>query len=200
MPLPAGPASVLEFFGEKNIALLLGAAIALAVLARQKGLGWRQAAASLGPPLEVAGIIILVVSAGGAYGEMIKRSGLGEAVHALAHGRALNYILIAWGMTVIMRLAQGSATVAMITGAGIAASVAGTAGFGVHPLYILLAAGYGSKAYPWMNDAGFWVVNRVGGLSEGQILRSWSLIATGISLLGLAEVLIASRLWPQLPF
>ena len=198
--VPAGVAQAIQFFGNKNIALLLGAALALAVLARQKKIPWRDLGKKLGGPLETAGVIILVVSAGGAYGAMIKNAGVGEAVRTLAGGRALNHVLLAWGITALIRGAQGSATVATIAGAGIMVSIAGTGGHGVHPLYILLAIGFGSKCLPWMNDAGFWVVSRMSGLTQGEMLRTWSPVLSLISVIGLIEVLVASWLWPQLWF
>jgi len=86
----------------------------------------------------------------------------------------------------------------MITAAGIVLSVAGPAGFGVHPLYILMAIGFGSKFLSWMNDAGFWMISRVGGLTQGEALRSWTIMSSIMGILGLIEVLIVSSLWPHL--
>jgi len=197
--VPAGFVQTLQFLGNKNIALLLGAVIALAVHARQKKLGWRRIGSLLGRPLETAGIIILIVSAGGAYGASIQNAGVGDQVRELAGGHVLNHVLLAWVITAVIRGAQGSATVATIAGVGIMASIAGTGGYGVHPLYILLAIGFGSKCLPWMNDAGFWVVSRMSGLTQGEMLRSWSPVLSFISVLGLIEVLVASAIWPQLP-
>ncbi len=79
-------------------------------------------------------------------------------------------------------------------------SIAGHGGFGVHPLYVFLAIGFGSKCLPWMNDAGFWIVSRMSGLTQGEMLRTWSPVLTLISVFGLVEVLLVSALWPQLPF
>jgi gluconate:H+ symporter, GntP family len=189
-----------EFFGDKNVALLLGAVLALTVHARQKHIPWRRVGALLGGPLETGAMIILIVSAGGAYGEMIKRAGMGDAVRGLAGTHTINFVLLAWVLTAVMRAAQGSATVAMITAAGIVASVAGPAGFGVHPIYILLAIGFGSKFLSWMNDAGFWVISRISGLTQGETLRSWTLLSSLIGILGLIEVLVVSSLWPHLIF
>jgi GntP family gluconate:H+ symporter len=197
LPLPTSAAAAVEFFGDKNIALGLGAVIALSVHARQARLGWRGIGPLLAGPLEMAGVIILIISAGNAYGEMVKRAGLGGAVRDLAGGHALNFVLLGWGFCALLRVAQGSATVAMITAASIVQSIAGPAGFGVHPLYVMLAIGYGSKFLPWMNDAGFWLVTRVGGITVGEALRSWSILACIISLIGLAEVFIVSSLWPH---
>jgi gluconate:H+ symporter, GntP family len=197
---PARLGMAAEFLGDKNVALLIGAIIAVAVHARQQKIAWRRVGTVLGPPLETAAMIILIVSAGGAYGEMIKRAGLGDAVREMAGSHAINFVLLAWVLSAVMRAAQGSATVAMITATGIVASVAGPAGFGVHPIYILLAIGFGSKFLSWMNDAGFWVISRISGLTQGETLRSWTILSSLIGVLGLVEVLIASSLWPHLIF
>jgi GntP family gluconate:H+ symporter len=193
-------AMVVSFLGDKNIALILGAAIAVSVHACQKQIAWRSVGRVLSAPLETAALIILIVSAGGAYGEMIKRAGLGTQVRDLAGGHVINFVVLAWFLSALMRAAQGSATVAMITAAGIVTSVAGATGFGVHPLYILAAIGFGSKFMSWMNDAGFWVISRIGGLTQGEALRSWTIMSSIMGLLGLAEVWVLSSLWPRLWF
>ena len=196
----AGPTHLrmaVEFLGDKNIALLLGAAVAVTVHARQKKVAWRQAGRLLGAPLETAAMIILIVSAGGAYGAMIKNAGLGASVRDLAGGHAINYVLLGWTLSAVIRAAQGSATVAMVTSVGIVASIAGPAGFGVSPLYVLAAIGFGSKMISWMNDAGFWVISRISGLTQGEALRSWSVMSSVMGILGLIEVLILSTVWPH---
>jgi gluconate:H+ symporter, GntP family len=189
-----------QFLGNKNVALLIGAIIAIAVHARQRKLGLRQFGTVLGAPLETAGVIILITAAGGAYGAMIKNAGVGDSVRELAAGSAVNYVLLAWVLAAVVRVAQGSATVAMITASSIMLSIAGPAGFGVHVFYIFLAVGYGATTLSWMNDSGFWVIGRLGGLTEGETLRTWTVLLTIISLVGLVQVLIAAALWPQLWF
>ncbi len=191
---------IIEFLGNKNIALLIGAVIALACQARQQKIGMKKIGEMLGAPLETAGVIILITSAGGAYGAIIAKAGVGDSVRALADGIALNYVLLAWVLAAVIRVAQGSATVAMITTASIMLSIAGPAGFGVHSFYIFLAIGYGATTLSWMNDSGFWVIGRLGGLTEGEMLRSWTVLLTIISIIGLIEALIAAALWPQLWF
>lgn len=186
-----------DFLGDKNVALVLGAVIALLVHAFQARIPWRRVGTLLGAPLETGAMIILIVSAGGAYGSMINRSGLGETVRGLAGGHAINYVLLAWTLSMVMRAAVGSATVAMITAVAIVSSVAGPAGFGVSPLYILAAIGFGAKMLSWMNDAGFWVISRISGLTQGEALRTWSVMSSLMGLLGLAEVLLLSSIWPH---
>lgn len=195
-----GLAEALIFLGNKNVALLIGAAIALVVYARQKRIGVKAVGESLGSPLETAGVIILITAAGGAYGAMIKNAGVGDSVRQLAQGTAVNYVLLAWALAAVVRVAQGSATVAMITASSIMLSIAGTEGFGVHPIYIFLAVGYGATILSWMNDSGFWLVSRLGGLTEAETLRSWTVLLTVISVVGLLQALIASAIWPNLWF
>lgn len=198
--MPAALMEVVDFLGNKNVALLLGAIIALAVYARQKRVGLRQLGDVLGPPLETAGVIILITAAGGAYGAMIKNAGVGDSVRALADGGAISYVLLAWLLAAVVRVAQGSATVAMITASSIMLSIAGPTGFGVHIFYIYAAVGYGATILSWMNDSGFWVIGRLGGLTEGETLRTWTVLLTVISVVGLVQALIASAIWPNLWF
>lgn len=196
--LPAGLVELVVFIGNKNVALLLGGSIALWVYARQKKVGLKQVGDALGSPLETAGVIILITAAGGAYGAMIKNAGVGDSVRTLAQGSEVNYVLLAWVLAAVVRIAQGSATVAMITASSIMLSIAGTEGFGVHPLYVFLAVGYGATVFSWMNDSGFWVVGRLGGLTEGETLRSWTVLLSVISVVGLIQALVAAALWPNL--
>ena len=198
--VPAGLVQLIQFLGNKNVALSLGAIIAVAVHVRQRSIPWKKIGGLLSRPIEIAGVMILIVSAGGAFGATIQNAGVGDQVRALAGGHALNHVLLAWFITAIIRGAQGSATVATIAGVGVMMSIAGTGGFGVHPLYIFLAIGFGSKCLLWMNDAGFWIVARMSGLTQGEMLKSWSVVVSLISIYGLIEVLIASEIWPQLPF
>lgn len=191
---------VVSLLGNKNVAMLLGAIIALAVYARQKRVGLKQTGNFLGSPLETAGVIILITAAGGAYGAMIKNAGVGDSVRELAAGNSVNFVLLAWVLAAVVRVAQGSATVAMITASSIMLSIAGPAGFGVHPFYIFLAVGYGGTTFSWMNDSGFWVFSRMGGLTEAETLRSWTVLLTIISVVGLIQALIAAALWPNLWF
>jgi len=197
---PAGAAAgwwaVAEFLGNKNVAMLLGTMVAVAVLMRTRGRRLGELADTLASPLETAGVIILITSAGGAYGAMIQNAGLGEAVRNLAEGRHLNLVLLAWLLAMVIRVAQGSATVAMITATGIIQSIAAGGPLGCHPFYLYLAIGYGSFFLSWMNDSGFWVVGRMGGLTERETLRTWSVLLSILSVAGLGQALLLSSFWP----
>jgi GntP family gluconate:H+ symporter len=194
--LPAEAVTVASFIGQKNVALFIAALIAVGVYLRQRGLRWTQTEELVAGPLATAGVIVLITAAGGAYGAMIRFAGIGPAVQTVFEGSEINYVLLAWCIAAVVRVAQGSATVAMITAVGIMASLATDEGFGVHPLYIALSIGFGASVLSWMNDSGFWVFSRMSGLTQKETLRSWTVILTVISLLGLAQLLVLSALFP----
>ncbi len=194
--LPEGVVTMALLVGQKNVALLIAAVIAVGVYLRQRGLRWTQTEDLVAGPLATAGVIVLITAAGGAYGAMIRFAGIGPAVQAVFADSEINYVLLAWSITAVVRVAQGSATVAMITSVGIMASLATDQGFGVHPLYIALAIGFGASILSWMNDSGFWVFSRMSGLTQKETLRSWTVILTVISLVGLVQLLILSALMP----
>ncbi|MCD6339692.1 MAG: hypothetical protein J7M29_09980 [Verrucomicrobia bacterium] len=186
---------VLLFVGDRNIALLLGAALALNLVMRQKGISFRQLSPLLGPPLETAGMIILITSAGGAFGTMLRNAGVGDAVKAAAEGAPVNLIFLAWLVAAVIRVAQGSATVSMMTAAAMMTPLLG-AGLPYHPIYIFMAIGFGAMILSWMNDSGFWVVCKLSGLTEQETLKSWTVVATANSVFGLLACLVLSKIFP----
>jgi GntP family gluconate:H+ symporter len=189
--------TVLTLLGNKHLALLLGAAVSMILYWRQARISLAEVNRKLGPALETAGMIILITAAGGAFGAMIRHSGVGDAVRLLAEGHAVNLILLAWLVTAVVRVAQGSATVAMITGSGLMYAVIGDgATLPYHAVYIYLAVGFGSVILSWMNDSGFWLVSRMCGFTERETLRTWTLLETGISVVGLVETLILAHVLP----
>jgi len=72
-------------------------------------------------------------------------------------------------------------------------------GLDYHPFYIFLAIGFGSITLSWMNDSGFWVVQRLSGFTEKETLKTWSVLLTAISILGLVQILIFSKILPLKP-
>lgn len=187
------------FIGNKNIALLIGTAAALWLVARQKRLAFTELGKLVGPPLETAGIIILITAAGGAFGLMLRSAGVGESIKQLAMGHAINLILLSWLVALVLRVAQGSATVAMLTTAAMVQGMvdpATAAALPYHPIYLYLGIGFGSFGASWMNDSGFWVVSRLGGLTEKETLKSWTVLLTCNSVVGLATTWILSLVLP----
>jgi len=187
---------VVDFIGHKNIALLIGAAVAMWVLAKERGFGKEKLESLIGPPLETAGMIILITSAGGAFGGMLRAAKVGDAVKTAAEGQAINLILLSFAVSLVIRIAQGSATVAMLTTASMIAPMLGTIELEFNRLYIYLAIGFGASSCSWMNDSGFWVVSRLSGMTQRETLQSWTILSTAIAFTGLIVTLIASVLMP----
>ena len=172
---------ILTFCGEPNIAMSIAALISVLLLIRygKQSTGAEEkepVSKILEAPLITAASIILITGAGGAYGGMIRLSGVGEVIGEFATRMEFSYIFIAWFVTAFIRVAQGSATVAMITGAALMASIVGNGdGLAYHPAYLFLAIGFGSITLSWMNDSGFWVVQKLSGFTENEMLKTWSL-------------------------
>jgi GntP family gluconate:H+ symporter len=112
-------------------------------------------------------------------------------------GRAIIQIFLSWGVSEIIRVAQGSATVAMITTSSmIHPMISAPGAIPYHPMYIFLAIGFGSKMLSWMNDSGFWTVSKLSGFTERETLQSWTLIVSAISVTGLILTLALAWLLP----
>ncbi len=189
---------LVDFFGHKNIALLIGAGISLWVMARQCGFGLEKMEQLVGPPLETAGMIILITSAGGAFGGMLRVAGVGDAVKAAAQGQAISLVLLSFIVAAVIRIAQGSATVAMLTTSAMVAPMLSPESLGCNPIYVYLAIGYGAMTCSWMNDSGFWVVSRLSGMTQRETLKTWSVLSIGLALSGLIVTLIASAIFPMI--
>jgi gluconate:H+ symporter, GntP family len=187
----------IAFLGNKNIAMALGTALALYLWASAKNLNRNQLWLAIGKPLEIGGIIILITSAGGAYGALIQHSGIAKAIDALSASFQINYILLAWLISAVMKTAQGSGTVAMISTAAIIGALIGNdAVLPYHPVYLLLAMGFGSIFVSWMNDSAFWVVVRMSGFTEKEGLKTWTVLLAALSIIGLVQVWLLSGLFP----
>ncbi len=190
----------MEFFGDRHIALLIGAVLAAVLLIRQKRIGLDKVTQLIGPQFATAGVIILIASAGGAFGAMLRHAGVGEVISTYAVKWDMNLIFLGWAVSAIIRVAQGSATVAMITASAIMYSIVSS---GVvlpyHPMYLFLAIGFGSKMLSWMNDSGFWTVSKFSGFTETETLKSWSVLVSVMSTIGLLQCLIVSKFLPFVP-
>jgi len=190
---------IVVLVGNKNVALIIGTVIAMWVVARQRKLGLAALGKLLEGPLGTAATIILITAAGGSFGAMLRHAGVGDAVKNVAAQYSLNLVLLAWTTAFVVRIAQGSATVAMITASAILWPMIDPAINAVlpfHPMYVFLAIGFGAFGCSWMNDSGFWVVSKLGALTEKETLRSWTVLSTVLSVAGLILTFLASKLLP----
>ena len=185
------------FFGNKHCALFLGGIFAVGLVLHRKRPGLNGLAALMDEPFQTAGVIILITSAGGAFGAMIKHSGVADTIKALALAGDMNYVILAWLVAAVLKVAQGSGTVSMITTSSMMFGIVGDgSGLPYHPLYIFLAIGYGSMLFSWMNDSGFWVVGRLSGFSQAETFRSWTLLLALLAVTGGAQTFFLATVLP----
>ncbi len=187
---------VVHFFGEKNIAVVTGGIAALLILVSQKKGSKEGLTPFVQAALMSAGSIILITAAGGAFGGMLQQSGISSRIADLTKGYQMALIPLAFLIAAVVRTAQGSATVALITASGILSGMATNAQLEFHPLYLGLAIGCGSKLVPWMNDAGFWIVCKLSNLTEQEALKTISPLLVVMGLTGLVVIMIAAQLFP----
>lgn len=179
--------------------MLIGTLLALWILARQQEWGLIEVGKSMEKPLEIAGIIILITSAGGAFGGMIRYCGISEWIQGIVDaGFQMNYILLAWLVAALMKIAQGSGTVSMITSAGILYALINGVELPYHPVYVLLSIGFGAMFISWMNDSGFWVVCKLSGFTEKQTLKSWTVTLASIGVVGLILTFLLAAIFPMI--
>lgn len=188
---------VILFFGDKNIALLTGGLIALFVLIRQKKDDKSKLTAFVQNALMSGGGIILITASGGAFGGMLQQSGISQRIADLSSSFQLALIPLAFLITMIVRTAQGSATVALITASGILSGMAQQANLEFHPVYLCLAIGSGAKLIPWMNDAGFWIMCKTSNLTETEALKTIAPMQSIMGITGLLITMLAAWLYPM---
>jgi gluconate:H+ symporter, GntP family len=186
-----GVRSFLDVVGTPMIALLAGVILAMFTLGTAVGFGREKISATLGGSLPGIAGILLIVAAGGGLKQVLIDAGVGDLVGQWAEGASFSPLILGWLVAVGIRLATGSATVATITAAGIVSPLA--AGLDPSTVALLaLAIGAGSLFFSHVNDAGFWLVKEYFGMTVGQTIKSWSVMETLISVVGLLAVLLLS--------
>jgi GntP family gluconate:H+ symporter len=189
--------AIIEFFGNRHTALIVSMVIAGAVLMRRRGLSLRELGALAVPSLELAAVMILITIAGGAFGLMLYDAHVAAAIRDTVQGTNVNLIILSWLVAAVIRIAQGSATVAMLVTSGMMIPLVVGQPLPYSPLYIFSAIGYGAMCCSWMNDGGFWVVGKLGGMTERETLRTWTVMTTSISIAGLGTALLLAWLIPM---
>ena len=192
----AGVLSITGFLGNPNFALLASAAISLVLLARQKG----YTLAQLAKPVEVAlasgGLIILITAGGGSFGKMLVQADVGKTIGEMSQEFGVPILMLSFLLGTLLKIAQGSGTVAMITVSAIMAPLVMDAPLGFHPVYVACAIGSGSIVGSWMNDSGFWVYKQMSGLTEKEALQTWTPLLAVMGVVGYVVTQIAAILVP----
>ena len=199
--IPSAPnmfVKLIHFLGDKNVALILGGFVALLLLATQKKGTKYDMTNFVQVALMSGGGIILITAAGGAFGGMLQQTGISARIADLTGHYQMALIPLAFIIAAVIRTAQGSATVALITTSGILAGMANSGHLQYHHLYLGLAIGCGSKLVPWMNDAGFWIVCKMSNLTEKEALKTLAPLNTIMGVAGLIFIMIAAKVFPMI--
>ena len=179
---PARP--LFDFVGDPVFALLAAVLLAMVTFGTAVGFSPSVLARKLGDSLMPVVGVMLIVGAGGGFKQALVDGGTGTAIAKLALAAGLSTLVLGWIVAVLIRLATGSATVATVTAAGIVAPL--TAGLAPAQLSLVaLAVGAGSLFFSHVNDAGFWLVKEYFGMTVGQTIKTWSIMETVISVVGL---------------
>jgi Gnt-I system low-affinity gluconate transporter len=185
--------NILIFIGHPFSALIIATLLAIWLLGLRRGMSRKKIMSLSTRALGPAGIIILVTGAGGVLKEVLVESGIGESLASSVAGANLSPILLAWIIAAIVRVTQGSATVAMITAGGMMAPLLPAFALdGPHMALIVIAISSGATMASHVNDSGFWLVSKYFGMDERQTLKSWTVMESIIALCGLAFTLTAS--------
>jgi Gnt-I system low-affinity gluconate transporter len=177
--------------GHPFTALLIATLATFHLLGRRLGMSAAQVQRVAERSLEPAGVILLVTGAGGVFKQVLIDSGAGQAVAGSLASAALPPLVVAWLVAAVIRVLQGSATVAMITAAGLVAPLVETAGRAEpFPALMTIAIAAGASIASHVNDSGFWLVSKFLGLSVGETLATWTIIETIVAVAGLVFVLL----------
>ena len=179
--------AVAVFLGHPFTALTIAVLIAIYFFGIRRGLNREQAAKMAAESLAPMGALLCIMGGGGAFKQVIVDSGVGAYLGQLLITSSISPLLVVYIVAAAMRLAQGSATVAIITAAGIVAPIVkGIPGYS--PEILVLALCCGGTAFSHVNDSGFWLVNQCFGMTVPQTLRSWTAMKIVSSVAGLGIV------------
>ncbi|MBN1817667.1 MAG: hypothetical protein JW828_09915 [Sedimentisphaerales bacterium] len=200
---------IASILGDFNLAMLFSAAIALGVLWKQRRPSRIELAHIVETALMSGGVIILITSAGGAFGAMLREARIGQAIQAIFSAESgqtltgLKVIFLAFFIAFLLKFAQGSSTVSMLTTSGMMVALIPGLGvpdaqvhLGYHPVYLATAIGFGAQCGNWMNDSGFWVFAKMGGLTEVEALKTWTVTVSLIGVVGLFVTVLFAAVLP----
>jgi GntP family gluconate:H+ symporter len=180
-----------EFIGHEIIALLIAVVFSFFSLGFARGFNKEDISRFASECLAPTATIILIIGGGGAFKQVLITSGVGGAIAEIATQANINIILFAWFVAALIRVATGSATVAMTTAAGIVAPVLALSP-GANVELVVLATGAGSLVLSHVNDAGFWMVKEFFNMTVPQTLKTWTAMETILSVVGLIFILLLS--------
>jgi gluconate transporter len=179
----------LQFLGHPFTALTITALASMIFLGAMRGISRTKLAKLAADSLGAVGGLLFIMGAGGGLKQIIVDTGAGDSMGRLLASSHVSLLVVAFLMSGLMRLAQGSATVAILTSAGIIAPMAKVAG-GYSPEMLYLAVCCGGTMISHVNDAGFWMVNQYLGMTVPQTLKTWSTAKLITALMGMGIILV----------
>lgn len=178
---------ILGFIGDPVIAMLIAVLVAVYTLGLARGKTMTEVMESVGASISGITMVLLIIAGAGGLKEVLVDSGVSNYIAHLLKGSTVSPLLLAWGITAIIRVCVGSATVAGLTAAGIVLPL--IAQTGVSPELMVLAIGSGSLMLSHVNDGGFWLFKEYFNLSVNDTLRTWTIMETLVGIVGLLGVL-----------
>ncbi len=188
LSLPPFAKGVLDFFSDASIILLLAIVFATWVLGLRRGLSMKKVMRIYEEAVKDVALILLIVAGAGALKEVFSASGVSNTIAVVLQGWPIHPLVLGWLIAAIIRVCLGSATVAGLTAAGIIMPL--MTKLHVDPNLMVLSVGAGSLMFSHVNDAGFWMFKEYFNLSIKDTIRSWSVMETIVSVVGLAGVLL----------
>jgi GntP family gluconate:H+ symporter len=186
-----GVQKIFDVVGAPFIALLIGVLVAMVTFGVRVGMDRTVLSETVSSSLPPIAGILLIVSAGGGFKQVLVDSGIGTLLADWARDANVSVLLLSWVLAVLIRLATGSATIATITASSLIIDLVAGMSTGEVSL-VVLAVGAGSVFFSHVNDAGFWLVQQYFGMTVGQTIKTWSVMETVLSVSGLVFVLLLS--------
>jgi GntP family gluconate:H+ symporter len=184
-------AATLHFIGNPIVALLLALLFSFWSLGRARHFTRNELLRFCNDCLGPTATILLVIGAGGGFNQVLVQSGVGRAIAGMAAGSHVSLLVLAWIVAALIRVATGSATVAIITAAGIVAPIAASMP-GTNAELLVLSTGAGALVLSHVNDAGFWLIKEFFNMTVAQTLKTWTVAETIIGVAGLGFTLLLS--------
>lgn len=182
--------NIVSFFGSAEISMLIAVLVGMYVFGIKRGMDCGKIASHMSEAISGVANVLLVISAGGAFKQVIVDSGVGKAIVAMMQHSSLSPLILAWIITVIIRIITGQGAVSAITVAGIMQPMIGS--FNVNPVLMLLAIACGSNTITLMYDGGFLLFKETLGISMKQTFKTWGLLELVNSVVGLVVCLLLS--------
>jgi Gnt-I system high-affinity gluconate transporter len=185
-------AAAVAFVSDPDVVMLIALVVATLTLGLARGRSLAAVMQTFAGAIGDVASMLLVIAGSGAFKQVLVQSGVNAEIGKVLQGLPLDPLLLAWIVTAVIRVCVGSATVAGLTAAGILAPV--VASGGADPNLMVLAIGAGSLFCSHVNDAAFWLFKEYFNVSIGDALKTWTVMETIVSVVGLAGVLVLARI------